>query len=150
MSFNTPNGTRGGRPFSTEQMKQFNEPNIARIRRGENLGNILVLVTVGKRSGQVRENPVAYFPTSDGSYLVVASAAGGAKHPAWYFNLGAHPDQVRVVLGGKEVPVTAEELQGTDRDHVWTQIKAASAGFAQYEQMTDRTIPVIKLTPATA
>ncbi|PUB27663.1 deazaflavin-dependent oxidoreductase (nitroreductase family) [Promicromonospora sp. AC04] len=152
MSFNTPNGTYGAQmPVSTAQMRAMNERNIAAIRAGQSAMGMqaLVLITIGKKSGQVRENPVAYFPVSNDSWLVVASAAGAAKHPAWYFNLAAQPDKARVVLAGEEFDVDAEELHGQEREHVWRQIASASAGFAQYETLTDRVIPVIRLTRRT-
>lgn len=147
MTFTTPNGTRGGQQPTAAQMDAYNIPNIARIRSGADVGNLLVLVTIGRKSGDVRENPVAYVPLPDGSLAVVASAAGAAKHPAWYSNLAANPDKARVVVRGREVSVTAEELHGEAREKVWGQITASSPGFAQYETMTDRKIPVIRLTP---
>ncbi len=152
MSFNTPNGTRGVQLPPAAQMRPMNERAVADIRAGGNGPfpgmNALVLITTGKKSGQLRETPVAYFQLEDGSYLIVASAAGAAKHPAWYFNLGAQPNhEARIVVAGREMAVRAEELLGADRDALWQQITAQSQGFAQYEQMTDRTIPLIRLFP---
>ena len=147
MNFNTPNGTRGGQQPSAEMMRQYNARTIASVRRGGADGNVLVLITIGKKSGVDRETPVAFFPVSDGSLLIVASAAGAARHPAWYFNLAASPDKARVIVAGQEFPVTAEELHGAAREQAWQQITATSQGFAQYERMTDREIPVIRLTP---
>ena len=148
MSFTTPNGTYGAPQPSAEQMHSLNQANIATLRQGQTVMDMraLVLITTGRKSGQRRESPVAYFPLPDGSWLIVASAAGAAKHPAWYFNLAAHPDQVRIVLDGKEFGVAAEELHGAERDAHWRQIAAESPGFAQYERATDRVIPVIRLT----
>lgn len=150
MSFTTPNGTRGVELPPAEQMRPMNDRMIANVRNGGSGMpgmSTLVLITVGKKTGQERETPVAYFAQPDGSYVVIASAAGAAKHPAWYFNLGAHPDQARIVVAGRELAVTAEELHGETRDALWQQITASSPGFAQYERSTDRTIPVIRLTP---
>jgi deazaflavin-dependent oxidoreductase (nitroreductase family) len=146
MSFSTPNGTRGGRQPSAEMMRQINARTIASVRQGESGGNVLVLITIGKKSGVERETPVAFFPVKDGSLLIVASAAGAARHPAWYFNLAASPEKARVIVAGQEFAVTAEELHGAVREQAWRQITAMSQGFAQYEQMTDREIPVIRLT----
>ncbi|MBQ1079811.1 MULTISPECIES: nitroreductase/quinone reductase family protein [unclassified Nocardiopsis] len=150
MSFDTPNGTRGVQMPPAEQMRQMNAGVIADIRAGgsgpEGM-NALVLTTIGRRSGEERHTPVAYFPLGDGSYVIVASAAGSAKQPLWYRNLAAAPDRVRVVVAGAEFPVTAEELAGDERDRTWNQITTVSPAFAQYEQDTDRTIPVIRLRP---
>ncbi len=152
MSFNTPNGTRGGQLPGQDVMGPINANAVASIRDGKGFrgANVLVLVTIGAKSGEQRETPVAYFRDPDGSFLIFASAAGAAKHPAWYFNLGAHPDAARIVLDGVETPVTAEELDGEERERLWEQITATAAGFAQYQTLTDRRIPLIRLVPRTA
>jgi deazaflavin-dependent oxidoreductase (nitroreductase family) len=153
MSFNTPQGTRGAQMPPAEQMRKMNEGVIADIRAGgsgpEGM-RALVLTTIGRKSGQERSTPVAYFPQEDGSYAIVASAAGAAKHPVWYLNMAAHPDRVRVVIAGEEIPVQAQELTGDERDRVWGRITADAPGFAQYEEATDRLIPVIRLSPRTS
>src|SRR6266498_2498821 len=74
--------------------------------------NALVLTTIGRKSGVERQTPVGRFPGQDGSWLIVASAAGAAGHPAWYYNLAAHPDQVWIEMAGRKVAVTAEQLHG--------------------------------------
>ncbi|WP_433701184.1 nitroreductase/quinone reductase family protein [Nocardiopsis sp. CA-288880] len=150
MSFDTPEGTRGTQLPPAEQMRRMNEDVIADIRAGGSGPdgmNALVLVTVGHKSGQERQTPVAYFPLDGDSYAIVASAAGAARHPVWYRNLATAPDRVRVVVAGEELAVTAEELTGGERDRVWAKITAAAPGFAEYERATDRTIPVIRLLP---
>lgn len=93
MSFNTRNGTRGARqPKAGRLMKWFNERAAKRIRRkgGKFAGfNALVLTTIGAKSGTERTTPVGWFPSGgDDSWLIVASAAGAAKNPAWYYNIG--------------------------------------------------------------
>lgn len=148
MSFTTPNGTYGATlPVPVEQMQEMNARNTAAIRAGQKAMGMqaLVLITVGRKSGKTHETPVAYFRTPDGALLIIASAAGAANHPAWYFNLAATDGAARAVLDGEEFPVQATELHGDERERYWRQITAASAGFAQYEQLTDRQIPVIRL-----
>ncbi len=149
MSFTHPTGTRGakqpGRTF-----RWMNRLIMGRARRteGKTMGmNLLVLTTVGRKSGQERQTPLAWFPGPDGSWLVVASANGAQANPAWYLNLAAHPDQVTVEQAGRKVAVTAEELHGAEREQAWQQIKAAADNFRKYEQTTDRKLPVIRLTP---
>jgi deazaflavin-dependent oxidoreductase (nitroreductase family) len=110
-------------------------------------GKALVLTTVGRKSGAERSTPVAYFPGRDGSWLIVASAAGAAKNPAWYYNLAAHPDKVRIEIDGRAIDVTAEQLHGSEREEAWRQIIDASSRFAKYQEKTDRELPVIQLTP---
>jgi deazaflavin-dependent oxidoreductase (nitroreductase family) len=55
-------------------------------------------------------------PGQDDSWLIVASAAGAARNPAWYYNLAAHPDQVWIETAGRKAAVTAEQLHGAERD----------------------------------
>lgn len=150
MSFDTPNGTRGSRQPSGPLFRWVNVVAARRIRRkgGKAMGfNALVLTTIGRRSGQERTNPVGWFPGTDGSWLIVASAAGAAGNPAWYYNIAAHPDQVRIEIDGRTVAVTAEQLHGAERDEAWQQITAAAPRFAGYQQKTDRQLPVIRLAP---
>ncbi|MGH3201178.1 MAG: nitroreductase/quinone reductase family protein, partial [Streptosporangiaceae bacterium] len=107
----------------------------------------LVLTTVGRKSGAERSVPVGWFPGPDGSRLIVASAAGATGNPAWYYNLAAHPDQVQIEVEGQNVPVTAEQLHGTERAQAWQQIVTAVPRFAKYQQKTDRDLPIIRLIP---
>jgi deazaflavin-dependent oxidoreductase (nitroreductase family) len=67
--------------------------------------NALVLTTVGRKSGVERSTPVGYFPGADGSWLIVASAAGAPKNPAWYYNIGAHPDKVQIEMAGRKLAI---------------------------------------------
>jgi deazaflavin-dependent oxidoreductase (nitroreductase family) len=118
-------------------------------KRGKVMGrmNALVLTTVGRKSGVERSTPVGYFPDKEGGWLIVASAAGAAKNPAWYCNIAAHPDKVKIEVAGRTIPVTAEQLHGPERDAAWQQITTAAPRFAQYQQKTDRQLPVIRLVP---
>ena len=150
MSFDTVAGTRGGRQPAGFAARLGNKVMAGRIRKGgaKFLGfNALVLTTVGRKTGAERVTPVGYFPGPDGSWLIVASAAGAQGNPAWYYNLAAHPDQVQIEVGGRKIPVTAAQLHGPDREQAWQQIVAAVPRFAGYQQKTDREIPVIRLTP---
>jgi deazaflavin-dependent oxidoreductase (nitroreductase family) len=116
--------------------------------QGARLGfNALVLTTIGRKSGVERQTPVGWFPGKDGSWLIVASAVGAARNPAWYFNLAAHPDQVWIETPGGKVAVTAEQLHGAERDEAWRQITTAAPRFGQYQKATDRELPVIRLAP---
>jgi deazaflavin-dependent oxidoreductase (nitroreductase family) len=105
-----------------------------------------VLTTVGAKTGEERATPVVWFPDGD-SRLIVASAAGAARNPSWYYNLAAHPDRVAIEVAGEKQAVTAEQLEGDDRADAWERITAASPGFRKYETKTDREMPVIRLTP---
>jgi deazaflavin-dependent oxidoreductase (nitroreductase family) len=108
--------------------------------------NLLYLTTVGAKSGQKRVSPVARFPDGEDAWLVVASNGGAARHPSWYHNLMAHPDQVSVEVAGRSTPVHVEQLEGTRRDEAWQQIIASQPRFDGYRQKTARELPVIRLS----
>jgi deazaflavin-dependent oxidoreductase (nitroreductase family) len=119
---------------------------------------VLVLTTVGAKTGKVRQVVLCWFPdgdhadnsssgTSDGatSWLVVASGAGSVKHPAWYVNLARNPDRVSIELAGRQIKVAPESLQGVERAEAWRQVVALAPGYAAYAQRTDREIPIVRL-----
>ena len=151
MSFNTPRGSHGVSQPSLFRsfLKLFNKYSAGRIRKTGKLGDMtsLVLTTVGKKSGLERKTPLAYFPDDDGGWLVVASYAGAARNPDWYYNLAAQPDRVSIEFGGRRESVVAEQLNGAERDAAWRRITAASERFSEYQSKTDRELPVIRLTP---
>jgi deazaflavin-dependent oxidoreductase (nitroreductase family) len=153
MSFDTPAGTRGARqPGTGGPVGRWMQKRIMnRIRRkGKMMGlgfDALVLTTIGRKSGAERTTPVGWFPGKDGSWLIVASAAGGPRNPAWYYNLAARPDKVQIEMAGRTVAVTAEQLHGTEREEAWRQITTAAPRFAKYQEGTDRELPVIRLEP---
>jgi deazaflavin-dependent oxidoreductase (nitroreductase family) len=109
-------------------------------------GKVLSLTTIGARSGEPRTSTVAYFKESDTSWLIVASGGGTATHPAWFFNLAAHPDNVEVEIGQTHHTVRAETLQSEERTQAWQRITREMPIFKGYESKTDREIPVIRLT----
>lgn len=109
----------------------------------------VVLTTVGGRSGETRYSPVirVSVPGSD-DYVVIASMGGAPKHPSWYFNLLAHPDQVtlqdRAVKRRYDVRVT----EGSEREELWELAASAYPEYRVYQTRTEREIPVVRLTPA--
>jgi deazaflavin-dependent oxidoreductase (nitroreductase family) len=121
----------------------------AKIRRGrgEFMGmDVLILNTVGRRSGQPRETPVAWFADGEDAWLVVASG-GGSQHPDWHVNLMAHPDRASVELPGLDaVPVTPHQLDSADREQAWQRITAAQPRLAKYQNKSDREYPVVRLS----
>ncbi|MFJ8027745.1 nitroreductase/quinone reductase family protein [Streptomyces sp. NPDC096311] len=150
MSFDASSGTHGARQpgRGTRWLNKWTMRRIRRNNGGKLMGmNALVLTTIGRKSGEPRETPVGWFPGKDGSWIVVASAAGAAKNPAWYHNLAAHPGQVQVQIGSRKVDVVAEQLHGEEREEAWRQITSAVPRFAQYQVKTDRELPIIRLAP---
>ncbi|MBA2811181.1 nitroreductase family deazaflavin-dependent oxidoreductase [Streptomyces sp. KM273126] len=154
MTFTSRPGTYGARQPGTA-VRWLNKLTMRRILRkggGKMLGGLdaLVLTTLGKKSGEPRVSPVCWFPGDNGSWLIVASANGAPKNPAWYYNLAAHPDKAQITIDGQTVPVTAEQLHGEERARAWQKIADSSARFAAYQNKTDRELPVIRLTPRSA
>jgi len=144
----TRGGTRGARSPRGALLNFANRMTIKRIRKNSS-SEMLVLTTVGRKSGAVRETPVRWFPGGEGSWLIVASANGAATNPAWYYNLAAAPD-VTIDVQGRRVQVTATQLAGEERAAAWKQITAAAERFAGYQQKTDRELPILRLAPRTA
>ena len=105
---------------------------------------LLLLTTIGARSGIMRTTPMMFIPEAD-RLLVVASNAGAPRHPDWYHNLVAHPD-VSVEVTGESFPATAAVLDGEERDRVFAEIVAKYPFFADHQAKVLRTIPVVALT----
>ena len=145
----TPNGTRGARQPGGRFQRWMNRWLTNRVRKtGKMPGlgfNALVLTTVGRKTGIERTTPIGWFPGTDGTWLVVASAAGAPRNPSWYYNLAANPDKVKVEIPGRKVDVVAEQLHGAEREEAWRQITEASPQFARYQRITDRQLPIIRL-----
>jgi deazaflavin-dependent oxidoreductase (nitroreductase family) len=104
---------------------------------------VLLLTSTGAKSGAARVNPMMYL--DDGKRLYVfASKAGAPTSPDWYHNLVAHP-QASVEVGEEHIDVTASVLTGAERDEIYERQAALYPGFAEYQAMTTRTIPVVAL-----
>ncbi|AYF97358.1 nitroreductase family deazaflavin-dependent oxidoreductase [Protaetiibacter intestinalis] len=106
--------------------------------------SLVLLHHLGAKSGVERVTPVLGIPSERG-WLIAASKGGSPENPAWFHNLHAHPDVVIETPDEGEVAVTAVELQGAERDAAWARFLARGPAFAQYEQRTARTIPVVEL-----
>jgi deazaflavin-dependent oxidoreductase (nitroreductase family) len=104
---------------------------------------LLLLHHRGARSGVQRVNPVAYLE-DDGRYVVFASKAGAPTNPGWYHNLMAHPDTT-IEVGSETLEVTAREASGEERERLFAAQAERSPQFMEYQQKTDRVIPVVVL-----
>ena len=105
---------------------------------------LLLLHTVGAKSGQERINPVAY--VTDGDRLVIIASKGGAPtNPDWYYNILANP-LVTVEVGTEQFQARAAIVSEPERTHLYNQMVAMMPGFAEYQQKTTRVIPVITLS----
>ena len=153
----TPKGTRGkGFPkMAPWALAIFHFMNVGMFRllgrRMRIQGRpLLLLTTTGAKTGRVRQTTLGWFPDEEGrseSRLIVASNAGAASHPAWYVNLARRPDGAAIEVDGRRFAVTADSLDGLERERTWKQIVALAPGYGKYERDTDREIPVVRLTP---
>jgi len=105
---------------------------------------LLILHTVGAKTDQERVNPVAYVVDGD-RFVIVASKGGAPTHPAWYYNILAHP-VVTVEVGTEQFQVRAEVATEPERTRLYDKMVGMISSFAEYQQKTTRRIPVIILT----
>jgi deazaflavin-dependent oxidoreductase (nitroreductase family) len=134
-------------------MVDFNQQVITEFRENDGKvggmfeGKAMILVHhVGAKSGEARIAPLVYLPDGD-RFVVFASKGGAPENPGWYHNLKAHP-QTEVEVGGSSYPVVAEEATGDERDRLYAAQVAVEPQFGDYQNKTDRKIPVIVLKPS--
>jgi deazaflavin-dependent oxidoreductase (nitroreductase family) len=127
---------------------------LKKVRKGKGtfMGmDVLVLGTTGRRSGERRETPVAWFPDTDGTdseAKVIVASGGDTQHPDWFLNLMAHADQASMELPGGQVrAVEPERLVGEDRERAWATIAEAAPRIAKYQAKSERVYPLVRLTP---
>jgi deazaflavin-dependent oxidoreductase (nitroreductase family) len=108
---------------------------------------VVSLTTTGAKSGLPRTVPVAAIPV-DGGLAIIASNFGQARHPAWYYNLRAHP-AAQTYVAGVRTNVAAVEATGDRRAAIWDQALRVYPGFRTYDRRaTEREIVVFVLEPA--
>jgi deazaflavin-dependent oxidoreductase (nitroreductase family) len=106
----------------------------------------VVIVTMrGNRSGKIRKLALMRVE-HDGEYALVASLGGSPKHPVWYYNLKAHPDEVVIQDGPEPFEVRVREVDGEEKAEWWKRAVAAYPPYAEYQERTDRQIPVFVAT----
>ena len=106
---------------------------------------VVVLTSLGAQTGKVRKSPVMRVE-HDGTYAVVASLGGAPRNPVWYHNLKAHP-QVELQDGPARRDYVAREVSGAERETWWRRAVEAYPEYADYQQKTERVIPVLVLEP---
>ena len=106
----------------------------------------LLLTTTGRRTGRLHTVPLPYFADGD-KMIVVGSASGAERHPAWVLNLIANP-RVTVQYLADSGPAQAEILAGDERKAMWERISVEAPWYVGYQQRTSREIPLIRLTRA--
>ena len=106
---------------------------------------VLLLNTIGRKTGQPRTTPLLYLKDGD-NVILVASDGGAPKHPVWWLNLQAKPD-AEVEIGRDKLRVTAREANAEERSRLWPLLVDMYGGYADYQKKTTREIPVIILQP---
>jgi len=108
-------------------------------------GPVLLLTTVGRRTGLARTRPLIYFPDGN-AFVIVGSNGGRDVHPAWYFNLRSNPTAT-IEVGRKRLRVKARQAGGAERDRLWQLVIRTLPFYADYQAKTRREIPLMILEP---
>ncbi|MDA8279802.1 MAG: nitroreductase family deazaflavin-dependent oxidoreductase [Actinomycetota bacterium] len=103
---------------------------------------VIVVTTRGARTGKLRKSPLMRVEHG-GEYALVASVGGAPSHPQWYRNLQADPTAVTIQDGPEPFDAQVREVTGAERDEWWTRAVQAYPPYAEYQQRTDRVIPVL-------
>jgi F420H(2)-dependent quinone reductase len=103
---------------------------------------IVIFTTRGNKSGKIRKTPVMRVEHA-GEYALVASMGGAPKNPVWYYNLLAYPDDVLLQDGPEPFGVTVREVKGDEKAQWWERAVAAYPPYAEYQERTERVIPVL-------
>jgi deazaflavin-dependent oxidoreductase (nitroreductase family) len=138
---------------STNDEQSLNAKTIGQFRdnggRVSGFGDspLLLLTTIGAKSGLQRTTPLMYLTDESDSnrVYVFASAAGADKHPAWFHNLVAHPDDLTVEIGGSALKAAGEVVPEPQRGQLYAEQARRIPVFAGYEAKTPRAIPVVAL-----
>ncbi len=109
---------------------------------------VLLVTTVGAKTGRERTHVLGGFPDGYDAWLIVASKGGAPTHPAWFFNIAKNPDKVWIEIGNRKLAAKAESLQGKAREEALARVAAVAPRYGEYQVKTDRQIPVLRLTPA--
>jgi len=114
---------------------------------GSRLGTqtILLLETIGRKSGQPRVIPIAYF-FHEGKYLIVESNWGKDKHADWYLNLKKNPRAV-LQVNGRTIHVEAHDAHGDEYARLWKFATERNPPYLRYQEMTERRIPIVVFQP---
>jgi deazaflavin-dependent oxidoreductase (nitroreductase family) len=107
---------------------------------------LLVLRTVGRKTGQVRESPAIYVKAGPNAWAVTASNAASQRFPAWYHNLHANPD-IEVLVEGRWRAVRARKAEGQEAEELTARIEAIYEGAKHYAAITTRELPIVVLEP---
>ncbi|MBA3824091.1 MAG: nitroreductase family deazaflavin-dependent oxidoreductase [Ktedonobacterales bacterium] len=112
------------------------------------LARVLLLTTIGQKTGKRRETPIAYFPDGN-TFVLIASNYGAETDPLWLRNLRKHP-QAQIQVGSRVLLVEAHEALGGEQERLAAVALRMNPTYAQYRQHTKRAIPLVVLRPCPA
>ena len=107
---------------------------------------IIVVTTRGNKSGKLRKTPLMRVEHG-GEYALIGSVGGAPKHPVWVYNLRADPTAVMIQDGPEPFDVSVREVEGAERETWWNRAVVAFPNYRQYQERTERLIPVFVATP---
>ncbi len=107
--------------------------------------SVLLLKTVGRKSGKTYTTPLNYYP-DQGNFVVVASNWGQDRHPAWFLNL-LHQPAAAVRVKNQVIQVSASQAEGDEYERLWCYVSQKNAFYTRYQQQTRRKIPLVILAP---
>jgi deazaflavin-dependent oxidoreductase (nitroreductase family) len=131
--------------FNSQVIEEF-RANAGRVGGMFETMPLVLIHHKGAKSGIDRVTPLAYLG-DEGRYVVFGSKGGHPDHPSWYFNLKAHPE-TKIEVGPDTLDVVAHEAEGDEHHRLLGAMKERAPQFAEYDAKTERTIPVMILTPA--
>ena len=132
--------------FGEEHVRVYRETNGERGYIWRNGTEILLLTTIGRKSGEPRTTPLIH--RRDGDRLVIVASKGGSpEHPDWFKNLSEN-DDVKVQVKADEFPVSASIAEGEERERLWELMTEVWPDYDAYQGNTDRQIPIVVLERA--
>lgn len=129
--------------FGQEHVQRYRETDGEEGHDWQKGSKVLILTTTGRKSGEKRDTPLIYETNGD-SWVVVASKGGAPEHPAWYLNLQADPE-AEIQVKADRFPVRARTAEGEEREELWRLAARQWPDYDDYQQKTDRQIPVVVL-----
>lgn len=131
--------------YGAEHVKRYEETDGAEgYLFGDHGAEILILTTIGRKSGEERKNALIFREVDGGGYAIVSSDGGAAANPGWHFNLEADPN-VKVQIKGDRFAARARVASDEERARIWPLMVEVWPGYDDYTKKTDRQIPIVVL-----
>ena len=132
--------------FGEQHVQRYRETGGEVGHRWKRGSKILLLTTKGRKSGEPRTKPLIYEQDGD-RYVIVASKGGAPAHPGWYENLSKEPN-VELQVKDDVFAARASTAEGEERERLWKLANTVWKHYDEYQQQTDREIPVVVLERA--